>query len=467
MRCIDRDVHKKLTMVAGVDSDTHEPTRSVIETGATGQFVTRRLKSCGLDILPVSTFRILRLLQAPNRGKTNKLKAMGLALLFAKGCVAIPPRVGGAWPPERRFAGETPAPHEVPAMTSKERIIAALEHREADRVPFWESYWGQTIARWRREGLPEDVDPGAHFGLDPTHHIGYDWSLQLPTELIEDNDEYTVTRTNNGALAKNFKGHDSTPLWWDFKLTDRASWEELKPRTTWNETRIDLAGAKAGFEATRDLFQVYACCCLGFEKFKYLMGTEGILIALAADPDWAREMCMSTAEMAIDGLDYLMANGLQFDAAFVTEDMGYKGRPFFSPRTYREVIMPCQKLFCEVCHARGIKVMLHTCGQNMELVPLYIEAGFDALNPLEVKAGMDIFALKRDFGEALALWGGIDVRAIANPDPSVLEREIREKVTMAKQGGGYIFSSDHSIPENVSLKQYEYMLELGRECGGF
>jgi len=352
-------------------------------------------------------------------------------------------------------------------MTSRERITAALEHREADRVPFWESYWGGTIARWHREGLPEGADLAAYFGLDATHHTGYDWSLQLPTEVVEETDEWVITRTNNGVLSKSFKDHDSTPLWWDFPLTDRASWEALKPRMTWNETRVDLPAAKAAHNAHRDLLQVYACCCLGFEKFKYLMGTEGILLALAADPDWAREMCLSTAAMAIEGLEYLLGHGFEFDAAFVTEDMGYKGRPFFSPRTYREAIMPCQKRFCDVCHARGMNVMLHTCGQNMELVPLYIEADFDVLNPLEVKAGMDLFALKRDFGGVLTLWGGIDVRAIAHPDPSVLEKEIREKVTMAKQGGGYIFSSDHSIPENVSLEQYRHMLELGRRYGSF
>jgi len=352
-------------------------------------------------------------------------------------------------------------------MTSKERIIAALQHREADRVPMWESFWGATIARWHGEGLPQGVDLVAHFGLDPAHHTGYDWSLQLEAETIEETDEYVISRTNNGVMAKSFKDHDSTPLWWDFPLTDRASWEELKPRMTWNETRVNLPAAKDAFSATRDRFQVYACCCLGFEKFKYLMGTEGILVALASDPEWAREMCMSTADMAIDGLEYLLGHGLEFDAAFVTEDMGYKGRPFFSPRTYREVIMPCQQRFCEVCHARGIGVMLHTCGQNTELVPLYIEAGFDVLNPIEVKAGMDLLQLKRDFGEVLALWGGIDVRAIAHPDSAVLEEEIRAKVVAAKEGGGYVFASDHSIPQNVSLAQYERMLELGRHYGAF
>ena len=172
-------------------------------------------------------------------------------------------------------------------MTSRERIRAALEHREADRVPFWESYWGGTLARWRREGLPEDADPATYFGLDATHHTGYDWSLQLPTEVIEDTEDHVITRTNNGVLSKSLKGHDSTPLWWDFPLTNRASWAELKPRMTWNDTRVDVASAKAAYEARADLFQVYACCCLGFEKFKYLMGTEGILLALAADPDWA------------------------------------------------------------------------------------------------------------------------------------------------------------------------------------
>ena len=129
--------------------------------------------------------------------------------------------------------------------------------------------------------------------------------------------------------------------------------------------------------------------------------------------------------------------------------------------------MPCQRRFCEFCHEHGKKVLLHSCGHNMELIPLYIEAGFDCFNPLEVKAGNDIFRLKKDFGDVLSLWGGIDVRAIANPDPAVLEAEIIEKVPMARQDGGYIFASDHSIPDNVSLQQYEWMLELGRRHGAF
>lgn len=343
--------------------------------------------------------------------------------------------------------------------------MAALEHKEADRVPMWENYWESTLARWKHEGLPEAADPVSFFSLDPTHTTGIDWTLQFPEKTVEETDEYILSRTTNGTLSKSFKGHDTTPYWSDFQLRDRASWEELKPRMMWNETRLDLEKAKASYEAQQGLFQIYEPACVGFEKFKYAMGMEGILIAFAEDPALVQEMCMSTAALAINGLEYLLEKGFVFDAAFVTEDNGFKDRAFVSPSTYQEVVLPCQKLFCEFCHARGMKVLLHTCGQNTELVPLYIEAGFDCLNPLEVKAGMDPMQLKQEYGDILALWGGIDVRAIAHSDPNVLAEEIKTKVPLLKQGGGYVFASDHSIPDNVSLASYQRMLELGHTYG--
>jgi uroporphyrinogen decarboxylase len=352
-------------------------------------------------------------------------------------------------------------------VTSKERILAAFEHREADRVPIWESFWGSTMKRWKNEGLKEGTDLNNFFGLDRTHHTALDWTCQFPADMIEETEEYTISRTSNGAMQKSFKARDTTPLWWDYQLTDRASWEELKPRFLWNEQRIDINAAKAAWEANKDLFCIYFPACCGFEKFKYAMGMENILMAMAEDPEWTAVMFMATADCAVDGMEYLIGHGLQFDATFITEDMGFKGRGFFSPRAYRELIMPAHKKLCDAGHAHGMKMMLHTCGMNMELVPLYIEAGFEVLNPLEVKAGMDIFELKKNFGDVLTLWGGIDVRAVADPDPETLENEIREKVTMAKRGGGYVFSSDHSIPDNVSLKKYQWMLELAHKYGSF
>ncbi|MCX8052888.1 MAG: hypothetical protein N3B12_03700 [Armatimonadetes bacterium] len=129
-------------------------------------------------------------------------------------------------------------------MTSKERILVALEHREADRVPIWENFWGSTIRRWHKEGLTEDTDPTVFFGLDTQHHTSIDWTLQFPVETIEETEEYVIRRNANGDLEKSFKDHDSTPLWSDYPITDRASWKEHKSRFLWNESRVDIQAAK-------------------------------------------------------------------------------------------------------------------------------------------------------------------------------------------------------------------------------
>jgi uroporphyrinogen decarboxylase len=89
------------------------------------------------------------------------------------------------------------------------------------------------------------------------------------------------------------------------------------------------------------------------------------------------------------------------------------------------------------------------------------------LQPLEVKAGMDLVKLKRMWGDRLSFMGGIDVRAMADPDPAVIEREIAEKVSVAKAGGGYVYHSDHSVPDNVSFEQYQRVIELVRRYGSY
>ncbi|HUS80159.1 MAG TPA: uroporphyrinogen decarboxylase family protein, partial [Armatimonadota bacterium] len=110
----------------------------------------------------------------------------------------------------------------------------------------------------------------------------------------------------------------------------------------------------------------------------------------------------------------------------------------------------------------------HSCGNVTALVPMLIEAGFDCLQPLEAKAGMDLVALKEQYGQRLACMGGIDVRKMADgTDPRLLEEEIRIKVGLAKRGGGYIYHSDHSVPDNVSFDRYRYVMDLVHKYGQY
>jgi uroporphyrinogen decarboxylase len=80
---------------------------------------------------------------------------------------------------------------------------------------------------------------------------------------------------------------------------------------------------------------------------------------------------------------------------------------------------------------------------------------------------MDLVELKKQYGEVLAFMGGIDARKMGHPDPAVIEQEIATKVTVAKQGGGYIFHSDHSIPDNVSFSQYQRVIGLAHTYGTY
>ena len=100
----------------------------------------------------------------------------------------------------------------------------------------------------------------------------------------------------------------------------------------------------------------------------------------------------------------------------------------------------------------------------MALIPDIIATGFDCLNPLEVKAGMDLVTLKRDYGERLCLMGGISAPGMAGA-PEDVERDIRDKLSVAKRGGGFIFHSDHAVPETVGLDQYSRVVAWAKHYG--
>ena len=120
-------------------------------------------------------------------------------------------------------------------MTSKERIALALRHQESDRIPIMDTIWETTASRWEHEGLPTDKSAADYFELDGWARIGGDISLQLPSETIEDGEDYLISRNSDGAVTKHWKGLTSTPELIDFLITSRRGWEEYKKCTRYND----------------------------------------------------------------------------------------------------------------------------------------------------------------------------------------------------------------------------------------
>jgi uroporphyrinogen decarboxylase len=101
----------------------------------------------------------------------------------------------------------------------------------------------------------------------------------------------------------------------------------------------------------------------------------------------------------------------------------------------------------------------------MTLLPDVVATGIDALNPIEVKAGMDVLRIKREYGDRIVLHGGTNAQTWRDTD--VILAEIDEKLPILKEGGGYIFSSDHSIPNDVSLDTMRRIVERVKQAGAY
>ena len=352
-------------------------------------------------------------------------------------------------------------------LTSHERFLRMFQHREADRVPIIDSPWEATIERWRREGMPEGMSFVDYFGLDKMAHIGADISPRYPAHVIEETDEYRIHFTSYGATLKDWKHAGGVPEFLDFTINSPEAWQEAKARMTPSRDRVDWDYLKANYAKWRsEGYWIVGGLWFGFDiTHSWTVGTTRVLLALVEQPEWMMDMFGHFLEMGLAMLDMIWEEGYRFDAIMWPDDMGYKHSQFFSPRTYRHVLKPYHKRAVEWAHAKGIYAHLHSCGDINPFVPDLVEIGMDALNPLEVKAGMDPVALKRQYGDKLVLHGGIN--AVLWDDVEAISAEMRQVVPVLKENGGYIFSSDHSVPSSVSLENFRRIVNLAKELGSY
>ncbi|MBI2940190.1 MAG: hypothetical protein HYY04_07085 [Chloroflexi bacterium] len=362
-------------------------------------------------------------------------------------------------------------------MNSRERIQALFRHEVPDRVGLVDSPWGETVKRWRREGFPSDVEPADYFGYD-CRAVSVDWTLQFPENLIEETDEHRVYVDSNGITREDLRTQGGwTPHWLDHPIKTRDDWERLRGRLVPNEARITQPISRLAAtpqDSTAELYQkhrpkdvfLYYSTRESYEAVWPLLGQATTWMAMLDDPAWMRDMFHAHADLVIGNYELMRQMGLNCDGAQMAVDLGYKGRTFFRREVYRELLFPEHRRICDYFHSLGMPVMLHSCGYVRPLVPDFVEAGFDGLNPLEVKAGMDLVEIKETFGDRLVIQGGLDVRTFS-VSREAIEEEVKAKVPIAKRGGGYIFASDHSLPNNVSLDNYQFVVEMAHEHGTY
>ncbi len=357
-------------------------------------------------------------------------------------------------------------------LTGRERISNIMQRKPVDRIGIMEHFWGDTQKKWTADGhLAADENLADHFGFD----IELSWAFNLMAdidmepEVVEETDEVMLVRDGNGALLRRHKLHDTTPEHVDFRVKDRAGWEAyVKPLLTPDARRIDFTAyrkAKAHAAANNRFF-----CWSGvnvFESMHPVCGHEYMLMGMALDPNWVKDMVETYTDLCLQLQEILFAAEGYPDGIWFYEDMGFKGRPFMSPAMYREIIQPGHKRTMDFAHSHGLPVTMHSCGFVEPLLPSMMEAGIDCLQVIEVKAGMDLLKLYREFGDRLSFMGGIDVRTLYTNDRDIIDRELGDKIPTVKGNFGYVLHSDHSIPNTVEYDTYRYFVDTGLAMGTY
>jgi uroporphyrinogen decarboxylase len=348
-------------------------------------------------------------------------------------------------------------------LTSKERVGLALARKEADRIPRMDGFWPETIQQWERDGMPVGLDIGAHFGFD---FVGAGWvnhEARVGFSKVVAEDERSITREDgNGTMLRFWKGKSGTPEHTGFTVNCADKWLQFKRHLLDApiESRVNVQDALAAMHKARSEQKWFTWTGVeAFETAKDILGHEYLCCAMAEEPDLARDVFETETEIAIRALNHLEKSGVQYDGGWIFGDIAYNKGPFCSPRMYKSLVQPSHARQIGWFKERGLKLIYHTDGDFRPLIPGFIEAGVDCVQPMEAKAQIDVRELKPRYGDRVAFMGNIDAMKLISNDRDAIEEEIASKISVAKVGGGYIYHSDHSVPPGITWETYQFVME--------
>jgi uroporphyrinogen decarboxylase len=365
-----------------------------------------------------------------------------------------------------------------------ERMKCALHHQEGDRVPVSDFFWGSFLKRWRDDlGLPPDTDIYHYYDLD---WMNFNPNLDphiKPFEILKETDEEVVVRTGFEAVIQKMLAYPM-PSFKTFETDTIEKMEAFQFDDPWDERRYFSAGDDqingVGDGFTRNIpafvdrlrgaweeFPAFGGVCEGHEMLWRIIGSENTLLWMGLYPDHIARFVERINAFSLEIVKaQIKAAGGMLDGMVIWGDVAYKNGMLFSPEFWRKHFKPGVKALIHECHKRGLPVIYHGCGDAGRIFEDFIEVGVDAYNPLEAKAGLDVVDLRRRFGHRMGFCGNMDVMLWANGTRDEIKAAVLTKLNAAK-GGGFIFQSDHSVPNSISGQNYDYVVGLVREYGKY
>jgi len=373
------------------------------------------------------------------------------------------------------------------AMTPRQRYRETLLFGKPDKIPFQPGGPREsTLRRWHREGLPEQANWFEHLldtlGIQAETtqpRVSLDVSFrmipQFEEKVLEHKDGHYIVQDWMGAITEISDEYDYTYIrsakdfvtrrWHKWPVEGREDWERMKWRYDPNTPGRFPDDFEQRCEALRDRDYVVRVQINGpFWQMREWCGFEGLCMLMIDDPAFVEEMAAFWTDFVLRTLEPILQR-VELDVVGISEDMAYKAHSMISPEMVRRFLQPSYRVWIERIKASGCPLIdMDSDGYIAELIPLWIESGINVCSPMEVAAGNDILAYRRQFGRHMAYRGGIDKRAIAKGGQTMRAELMR--VAPLIEDGGYIPGCDHGVPPDISWPDFvEYARLLAKLTG--
>jgi len=381
------------------------------------------------------------------------------------------------------------------SMTSRQRVICALDHTEPDRVPIdlggFQTGIHKTAYRQLLDylGLDEEIrilDPVQQLAV-PSEAILRRFHVDTRYLCAKGPDGFSGTITRNirqGRLWHDLKDEfgviwsmpDDQQMYMDISFHPLA---EASIKDVGNHPWPDgsdpsrFSDLRAKATALRNETPHAICTGIGgvvYETCWYLRGLERWFMDMIENPAFCEAMLDRVLEFWIDFYTGFMREaGDLIDVVMIGDDLAGQDGPLFDPRFYVRVVKPRQKAL--VRHIKSLtkaKIWYHTCGGAKSYIPELIDNGVDILNPVQTSAaGMDPAGLKWEFGAKIAFWGaGIDSQHILPfEEPARVRDEVRRNMEIFKPGGGYVFNNVHNVQAGVPAANIVALFDAAYDFG--
>ncbi len=367
-------------------------------------------------------------------------------------------------------------------MNSQERVCCTLRHEEPDRIPIYDSFWTDTLSLWQTQGLPEDVTPEDTFDFD-IRMMGIDASPRFAPKCLEEDGDMITLRDRFGYIVRKSRTMSRTMQYLEHPAASSKDWPQVKQRFQFHPNERARTDSQA-FPFRLDMGVTWPQALQAFHqcqmKQKYILGStygpheailrlhgfENTLYSLCDQPEFIQDMAETYTDFLLQTIRLCLDQGIRYDGFFMIEDLACTQGMLFSPTQWRALFKPSVARIGAFLKDHGLDFWMHSCGNAELIFDDLIDCGLDVINPLEAKSGLDVRHLKKRYGKHLTFFGNINVITMSQ-SKETLEGEIREKLSVAKQGGGYIYHSDHSIPPEVSWERYRLIMAWVHRYGQY